>query len=137
MTSERTPSILCKRPVAFRVQRANDDGTTLSKTEWRYFSDHNEAATEADALMADCQALYVRDGTAIVAKWETLETAPQGDDDFFLVCGIDDERSPFVMRGTILVMARKGHTPSHLSLHCLTHWMPLPAPPQRTQPQIR
>jgi hypothetical protein len=52
------------RPVAFRVQRANADGLTLSKTEWRYFTDEAEARTEADALMAEYQGLYVRDGSA-------------------------------------------------------------------------
>lgn len=46
-------------PVVFRVQKANEDGLTLSKTEWIYFSDEDAAKREADALMAEYQALYV------------------------------------------------------------------------------
>mgnify|MGYP001561535373 CR=1 FL=1 len=125
---------LVKRPVAFRVPRTDPAtaGETLSVTEWRLFNDEEAAYTEAAQLGTDYQALYARDGAAIVAEWETIETAPQGDDDFFLVCGLYDERRPFVMRGTILKMARLGNTPSHLSMHYLTHWMPLPTPPLRT-----
>jgi hypothetical protein len=66
--------------------------------------------------------------------WRPIETAPRGDDDFFLVCGVDDPRSPFVVRGQILWSARKPNTPSHLHLHYLTHWMPLPAPPLPSAP---
>src|SRR5688572_32229032 len=50
----------------------------------------------------------------------SIGTAPQGDDDFFLVCGAGDDRSPFVVRGSILKTARKSNTPSHLHLHWLT-----------------
>lgn len=63
-------------------------------------------------------------------EWQPIETAPKGDDDFFLVCGADDPRSPFVVRGYILWSARKCDTPSHLHLNWLTHWMPLPAKPR-------
>mgnify|MGYP001562938001 CR=1 FL=1 len=64
-----------------------------------------------------------------MSEWQPIETAPQGDDDFFLVCGVGDDRSPFVVRGSILKSAREPRTPSHLHLHWLTHWMPLPALP--------
>lgn len=124
--------ILIKRPVAFRVQRMADYGTTLSKTEWRYFADEAEANREADTVGADCQALYIRDGTAIVAEWEPIETAPKGEDDFYLVCSNRDLRAPFVVRGSILWgawSARSPTAPAHLSLDYLTHWMPLPPKP--------
>ena len=62
-------------------------------------------------------------------EWQPIETAPTGEDDFFLVCGVGDERSPLVIRGTILETARRPNTPSHLHLHWLTHWMPLPPKP--------
>lgn len=61
--------------------------------------------------------------------WQPIETAPTGDDDFFLVCGAGDDRPPFVVRGAILKSARQTNTPSHLHLHWLTHWMPLPGKP--------
>lgn len=64
-------------------------------------------------------------------QWRTIDSAPQGDDDFFLVCGTGDERSPFVVRGSILKNARRADTPSHLHLHWLTHWLPLPSPPEQ------
>lgn len=64
--------------------------------------------------------------------WQPIETAPTGDDDFFLVCCNDprDDRSPFVVRGSIFKSARKANTPSHLELRYLTHWMPLPPKPE-------
>jgi hypothetical protein len=61
-------------------------------------------------------------------KWQPIETAPTGDDDFFLVCGEGDSR-PFVIRGTILADARKENTPAHLQMRWLIYWMPLPAMP--------
>lgn len=68
-----------------------------------------------------------------MTEWRTIETAPTGDDDYFLVCCDDpaDDRSPFVVRGSIFKGARTPRTPSHLSLHHLTHWMPLPNKPVR------
>jgi hypothetical protein len=56
--------VLIKRPVAFRVPRADPvtGGQTISATEWRLFND------EAEAIDVDYQALFVRDGTAIVAE---------------------------------------------------------------------
>lgn len=117
-------SILCKRPVAFRVQRANDDGMTLSKTEWRYFTDEAEAARESDALSADCQGLYVRDGTALVAEWQSIGSAPT--EGSFLVCNAD---GAFVISARILWNSLKENTPTHLGLGNVTHWMPLPALP--------
>jgi hypothetical protein len=61
--------------------------------------------------------------------WQTIETAPTGDDDFFLVCGAHDLRSPFVVRGSIFKTARLHPVEHHLSMAWLTHWMPLPAKP--------
>jgi hypothetical protein len=61
--------------------------------------------------------------------WQPIESAPKGDDDLFLVCGVGDDRGAFVVRGSILRSARKASTPSHLHLHWLTHWHPLPNPP--------
>jgi len=127
---------LAKRPVAFRIRRSDADtaGTTLSETDWRYFSNEDDAWKASDALGTEYQALFVRDGAAIVGEWEPIESAPKGDDDFFLVCGVGDERCPFVICGAILwgALDRDRHkTPSHLHMNWLTHWMPLPAPPVR------
>jgi len=124
-------SILAKRPVAFRIPRADHDtaGTTLSEKEWRFFADEEAAYKAAEALGTDYQALFVRDGEAIVAEWEPIGSAPT--DGSFLVCAAGDDRGPFVVSGQILWMARKENTPSHLSLSYVTHWMPLPAPPLR------
>lgn len=118
-------SILCKRPVAFRVPRMVDD--TLSDTEWQLFGDEKAAYDEAEAKGCDYQALFAREGTAIVAEWEPIGSAPT--DGLFLVCAVGDDRGPFVVNGQILWAARKEGTPSHLGLSHITHWMPLPAPP--------
>jgi hypothetical protein len=64
-----------------------------------------------------------------MTEWQPIETAPTGEDDFYLVCGVWDQRSPFVVRGSILATARKANTPSHLEMRYLTHWMPLPPKP--------
>lgn len=58
--------VLVKRAVAFRVPRVVDD--KLSATEWRYLTDEETAYKEAEALGTDYQALYVRDGTAVVQE---------------------------------------------------------------------
>lgn len=57
--------------------------------------------------------------------WREIETAPQGENDFFIVCAVDDARAPFVVRGDILKGARQPDTPGHLHLRYITHWMPL------------
>lgn len=64
-----------------------------------------------------------------MSEWQPIETAPTGDEDFFLVCGLGDDRNPFVVRGDILKNGRRSDTPRILHLRWLTHWMPLPAPP--------
>ena len=115
---------LVKRPIAFRYKDFADG--------WVYTENEAEA-NEAINAGHDSQALYVRDGTAILAEWQPIETAPTGEDDFYLVTCDDprDERSPFVVRGSIFANARTSNTPQHLSLGYLTHWMPLPAKPVR------
>lgn len=127
--ADNPTSILVKRPVAFRIPRmdAETAGTTLSKTEWRYFTDEVQANEEAEQLGVEYQSLYVRDGTAIVAEWEPVASAPT--DGPFLVCAVGDDRGPFVVNAQIFWSARKKGTPSHLGLSHLTHWMPLPALP--------
>jgi hypothetical protein len=52
--------ILSRRPVAFRVPRVVDD--RISKTEFRYFTEEDQANAEAEQLGIDYQGLYVRDG---------------------------------------------------------------------------
>ncbi len=75
------------------------------------------------------KGLYEPDECTFAGQWQPIESAPTGDDDFFLVCAVRDDRNPFVVRGSIFKSARQARTPGHLSLHHLTHWMPLPAPP--------
>lgn len=68
--------------------------------------------------------------------WQPIETAPLGDNDFYLVCCNDprDDRSPFVVRGSIFKTARTHPVQHHLSMAYLTHWMPLPEkPPARSK----
>lgn len=122
---------LVKRPVAFRLARTDPAtaGETLANGSWRYFTDEAEANYEAQALGTDYDALFVRDGTAIVGEWEPIETAPKEPEAMFLVCAVGDPRGPFVVRASIMWQARKAGTPSHLGLSYLTHWMPLPAMP--------
>ena len=112
-------AFLTKRPVAFRIKTS--DG-------WAYFFEDEEMAAIA-AGDGNYQGLYVRDASAIVVEWSPIKTAPQGDNDFFLVCGASDERPPFVVRGAILKTALKKDTPDHLGMGWLTHWMPLPERP--------
>lgn len=120
-------TILCKRPVGFRVRRANDDGLTLSKTEWRHFTDEAEAAREADALCTDYQGLYVRDGAAIVAEWEDVATAPKDGSSFLGVWWSDISVGRAPEPHISVCSWAGGWTPYDRKL---THWMPLPAPPQ-------
>lgn len=56
---------LSKRPVAFRIRRADADtaGSTLSENDWRYFTNEDDAWKASDALGTEYQGLYVRDGT--------------------------------------------------------------------------
>jgi len=65
--------VFVKRPVAFRIPRVIDD--KMSSTEWRYFTDEEAAYKEAEALGIDYQALFVRDGTAIIQESEFVEAA--------------------------------------------------------------
>jgi hypothetical protein len=127
---------LVKRPVAFRVPRTDPAtaGETLSNTEWRLFNNEKMADEESEALGGvGYQGLYARDGSAIVAEWEPIGSAPT--DGSFLVCALGDDREPFVVNAKILWNALKENTPSHLGLSYLTHWMPLPAPPTVTSGQ--
>lgn len=86
-----------------------------------------------DAYASEVRAAQER-GLLSSPDWRPIASAPLGDDDFYLVCCDDprDERSPFVVRGSIFKSARMHAPSSHLSLAHLTHWMPLPAKPQRT-----
>lgn len=114
-----------KRPVAWRVKALYND--------WQLFDDEEVANKHAIYCSPDAkvEALYIRDGSAIVAEWQPIETAPTGQNDFFLVCcdNPKDERGPFVVRGSFLADTRATGTPKHLSLSHLTHWMAIPAKP--------
>lgn len=63
--------------------------------------------------------------------WRPINSAPVGDDDFYLVCCDDprDDRSPFVVRGSIFASSIRSPTSRW---HTLTHWMPLPLKPHAT-----
>lgn len=113
-------AILKAMPVAFRFKDAVD--------AWVYTEDE-AAANRAIERGRDSQGLYVRDGSELVEEWQPIETAPTGDDDFYLVCAVGDPRSPFVVRGNIFKSARTHPVQHHLSMAYLTHWMPLPTKP--------
>lgn len=87
----------------------------------------DRAAEVIRAIQADAQP---------TAGWMPIETAPKGDNDFFLVGCSDpnDGRRPFVFRGDILATARQANCPKHLSMHYITHWMQLPPPPSDNKP---
>lgn len=93
-----------------------------------------KAALWADLHGLETEALEIIERAEKKANgiWQPIETAPVGDEDYFLVYGHrDDFASPFVVRGSIMHSARKPDTPKHLALHYLTHWMPLPEPPRK------
>lgn len=121
------PAVLCKRPVAFRIPRMDPEtaGTTLSTSEWRYFTNEKQAYEESEIIGGAVQGLYVRDGEATVAEWQPIASAPT--DGQFLVGSVDED--VMIVSGQILWMALKEDTPRHLSLKHMTHWMPLPVPP--------
>lgn len=62
MERETSEFKLRKRPVAFRVRAP--EGTGWS---WLYYADEQKAAASADNLGVEYDALYVRDGTPLVA----------------------------------------------------------------------
>lgn len=126
-------SILCKRPVAFRVPRIVDD--RLSGTEWQLFNDEDSANAEAEAKGCDYQALFVRDGAAIVAEWKPIETAPKDGTPFLcfrpdaLGHGFSDQSGIDVLWWENGDWTYDGD--GRVTVDPPTHWMPLPAPPQR------
>jgi hypothetical protein len=85
-----------------------------------------DPVTEYIAILDDIERRGVNE-----MGWQPIETAPDGSEDFFLVCGVYDERRMFVVRGDILHRARHPQQPEHLSLHWLTHWRPLPPLPEK------
>jgi len=96
--------------------------------------DYDQDLTQTLLNILAAKGLYDADEAAFAGQWRTIDTAPTGDDDFFLV-GCDDlrdDRSPFVVRGSIFKSARQAQTPSHLHLRYLTHWQPLPGKPVPT-----
>lgn len=62
-------------------------------------------------------------------EWQPIETAPGNG--IYLVCDATDKGHPFVMSGEIL-HSESESTPGHLSFKHMTHWMPLPKAPERT-----
>lgn len=123
-----SPPVLLKRPVAFRVLRADvrSAGETLSTTEFRLFQDEDSASEAAHALGTDYQGLYVRDGTAIVAEWQPIETAPK---DGTRVLIADEDVWMAVARFWPCNMFWIEDAASGMKLNQPSHWMPIPAPP--------
>lgn len=128
----RRPPILIKRPVAFRVPRADlSMAGEMYGTEWCLFQDEDAASEAADDLGCNYQALFVRDGMAIVAEWETMESAPKDGSSFLGVwwssISVGELPKPHVgicsWAGAWTPYDRK-----------LTHWMPLPLPPRVLAP---
>lgn len=106
----------------------------LGATGWCHADgseDYDTDLTDTLVNILTAKGLYDKEYATFAGQWQPIETAPTGDDDFFLVCCNDprDDRSPFVVRGSIFKSARNPNTPGHLSLGHLTHWQPLPAKP--------
>lgn len=115
-------SISEKAVMAARLLLDRADGTIISDVAGNRF--RKVFAADLEALN---EALSLHEG-----GWREISTAPLGDDDFYLVCCNNpaDDRSPFVVRGSIFASARKHPVQHHLSMAYLTHWMPLPAKPR-------
>ena len=82
--------------------------------DWFVENDGQRLVLDPEKVKAAFEARVALQG------WQPIESAPVGDDDFFLVCGVGDDRSAFVVRGSILKNTRMANTPSHLSMHWLT-----------------
>jgi hypothetical protein len=84
---------------------------------------HEEQAARAIELVD-----WLCSEVATKSQWQPIETAPK--DGMFLVATPDGRQ--FVMSGEILERQRtaKHPTPEHLRFN-VTHWRPLPAPPEQ------
>ena len=62
------------------------------------------------------------------SAWRRVDVdPPPNDDTIFLTYG---EGRTFLAKGSIFWSARQPRTPAHLSMAYITHWMPLPTPPE-------
>lgn len=128
--AEPEPSEPKDEPVAWLVL---SDDTKNTRIWWRDKARCDEwcAKHEKTPIALYTRPALDREKVALPDDgWQPIESAPTGDDDFNLVCGVGDPRSPFVVRGGILKSARREDAPSHLHMRWLTHWRPLPAPPE-------
>lgn len=109
-------------------------GKALGVTDWYHADGSEDYDTDLQQTLMNimiAKDLYDPEHGTFAGDWQPIATAPTGDDDFFLVCCNDpaDDRSPFVVRGSIFKSARKHPASSHLSMAHLTHWQPLPTKP--------
>lgn len=111
---------MTNRPVAFRIRRADADtaGTPLSETDWRYFSNEEDAVNASDALGTEYQGLYARGGPSIVANSNFMFHPRRcvSDETGIDVLWWEPSQNCWFYAGEPVVFQP-------------THWMPLPAPP--------
>lgn len=67
-----------------------------------------------------------------MSEWQEIDDTKPPEPEFFLVWSPDHPDIPFVVRRNIFINARHPATPKHLRMTHVTHWMPLPEPPEAT-----
>lgn len=103
-----------KRPVAFRVPRIVDD--VASVTQFRLFTDEQEAQAAADELNLDYDGLYLVGDRNL---WQHIETLPSEDTE--VIAATDDGRV-MIWSSAILSRVMSGVQPFHLKFPA-TRWM--------------
>lgn len=66
------------------------------------------------------------------AGWQLISKTPVPEDGYFMVCGDrgDGLYLPLFVRADLFKQATSPGNPHHLSLNHMTHWAPLPQPPE-------
>ena len=86
---------------------------------------------ETNDLAKECAASAQRQkaaGRAEASAWRRVDVDPPPNDEaIFLTYG---EGRTFLAKGSIFWHGRKERTPQHLSMAYITHWQPLPPPPE-------
>jgi hypothetical protein len=118
-----TATYLVKRAVAFRVPVLIGDGVA----RWNLYQNEHEAYSAADTKGVEYEALFNRNGDAIVAEWESMESAPKDGSSFLGVWWSDISVGKDPLPHVGICSWAGAWTPYDRKL---THWMPLPVPPR-------